>query len=295
MVSDPPARAVSTAEPTVVAHENGRLAYTEYGDADGEPVVLFHGTPGSRLLGALFETAAEEHGIRLLAVDRSGYGASEPWPTRLITDAGVYVSAVLDDANIETATLLAFSGGSPQAIATAATHNDRVDRVETVSGATPPSVSENAPTVQQVLATLATRTPSLLGGLLRGQAWLAERLDPEIVVSQYRAADPAEPLSDDTAELIKADFIEAVSRSRQGTVTELRANAEVWGIDFDQLATPVELRHGERDANVPIADARRFASTLPDSELTVYEDADHLGTLLRAVPEIFEETTTRSS
>ena len=178
MVSDPPARAVSTAEPTVVAHENGRLAYTEYGDADGEPVVLFHGTPGSRLLGALFETAAEEHGIRLLAVDRSGYGASEPWPTRLITDAGVYVSAVLDDTNIETATPLAFSGGSPQAIATAATHNDRVDRVETVSGATPPSVSENAPTVQQVLATLATRTPRFSAGCSADRRGLLSDLTP---------------------------------------------------------------------------------------------------------------------
>lgn len=291
MVSDPPARAASTAEPTVVVHENGRLAYTEYGDADGDPVVLFHGTPGSRLLGALFETAAEERGVRLLVVDRPGYGNSEPWRSRSITDAGTYTTAVLDDADIETATLLAFSGGCPHAIATAATHGDRVDRVDIISGATPPSVSENTPTVQQVLATLATRTPSLLGGLLRGQAWLAERLDPEIVVSQYRADDPAEPLSDETAELIKADFIEAVSRSRQGTVTELQANAGAWGIDFDQLSMPIKIRHGERDTNVPLPDARRFASTLPDSELTGYEDADHLGTLLRAVPEIFADTT----
>ncbi|TQQ80084.1 alpha/beta fold hydrolase [Halonotius roseus] len=296
MGPDPsPSRDASTADPTVVAHENGQLAYTEYGDPDGDPVVLFHGTPGSRLLGALFETMAEEQGVRLLAVDRPGYGNSEPWPTRSITDAGTYVSAMLDDADIETATLLAFSGGSPQAIATAATHGGRVDRVKIVSGATPPSVSEDTPTVQQVLATLATRTPSLLGGLLRGQAWLAERLDPEIVVSQYRADEPAEPLSDETAELIKADFLEAISHSRRGTVTELRANAGVWGIDFDQLATPVELRHGGRDTNVPLADARRFASTLPDSDLTVYDDADHLGALLRSVPEIFEKATTRSS
>jgi pimeloyl-ACP methyl ester carboxylesterase len=293
MVSDQSAREASTAELTFVAHENGQLAYAEYGDADGDPVVLFHGTPGSRLLGALFETVAAEHGIQLLAIDRPGYGASEPWATRSITDAGAYTTAVLDDADIETATLLAFSGGCPQAIATAATHADRVDSVELVSGATPPSVSENTPTVQQVLATLATRTPSLLGGLLRGQAWLAERLDPELVVAQYRADDPTEPLSDSTAELIKADFIEAVSRSRRGTVTELRANATPWGIDFGQLATPIKIRHGERDTNVPVGDARRFASTLPDSDLTVYENADHLGTLLRSVPDIFEETTTQ--
>lgn len=293
MVSDVPGREASIAEPTFVAHGNGRLAYTEYGDADGDPVVLFHGTPGSRLLGALFEKTAENHGIRLLAIDRPGYGDSEPWQSRPITDAGTYTTAVLDDADIETATLLAFSGGCPQAIATAAAHGDRVDRVEVVSGATPPSVSEETPTALQVLGTLATRTPSILGGLLRGQAWLAKRLDPSIVVSQYRADEPSEPIADETAELIKEDFIEAVSRSRRGTVSELRANAAPWGIEFDQLATPVELRHGGRDTNVPLTDARRFAAILPESDLTVYEDADHLGTLLRSVPEIFADTTTR--
>ena len=39
MVSDQSARAASTAEPTVVAHENGRLADTEYGDAGRTPAL----------------------------------------------------------------------------------------------------------------------------------------------------------------------------------------------------------------------------------------------------------------
>jgi len=291
MVSDVPASEASTAEPMFVAHDNGRLAYTEYGDADGDPIVFLHGTPGSRLLGSLFETAAEEHGIRLLAVDRPGYGASDPWPARSISDAGAYISAVLDDADIEAAALLAFSGGSPQAIAAAASHADRVSRVDIVSGATPPSVSEETPAIQQVLATLATRVPPVLGGLLRGQAWLAGRLAPEVVVAQYRADDPDEPIPAATAELIKADFIEAVSQSRRGAITELRTNAAAWGVDFERIDTLVEFRHGGRDTNVPLGDARRFASILPDSDLTVYDDADHLETLLQGVPDIFEERT----
>lgn len=294
MVSESALHEASTTEPTSVALDNGQVAYTEYGDADGDPFVLYHGTPGSRLLGALFETAAEAHGVRLLAVDRPGYGAAEPWPARSITDAGTYTTAVLDDADVETATLLAFSGGCPQAIATAATHGNRVAGVKIVSGATPPTVSEATPTIQRVLATLATRTPSILGGLLRGQAWLAGRLDPAVVVAQYRADDAEESLPAATADLIRADFIEAVSRSRRGTITELRTNATAWDIAFEQLDTPVELRHGGRDTNVPLADARRFASILPDSDLTVYEDADHLQTLLRGVPDIFGGVTAHS-
>ena len=71
----------STAHPTMTASnptttvsigENRQLTYTEYGEAGGTPVLFLHGTLGSRRLGTLFDTAAREHGIRLLAPDRPG-------------------------------------------------------------------------------------------------------------------------------------------------------------------------------------------------------------------------------
>jgi len=271
---------------TVRLDDERRLAYAEYGRSDGAPVVFLHGTPGSRRLGALLETAARERGVRVLALDRPGYGRSSPWPNRSIGDAGRFVGAVLDDADAATAGLVAFSGGAPYALATAATDGDRVDRVDVVSGATPPAVSEETPATQRLLARLATTTPAVLRGLFRGQAWLADRLDPSVVVDQY--ADDAESVPDDVADLVRADFVEAFARHRSGAVAEFRETATDWGVDFDRIDAPVHLWHGEDDANVPIADARRLAAAMPTARMHALDDADHLGALLRSVPDVLE-------
>lgn len=59
-----------------------RLAYAEWGDPDGFPVFYFHGTPGSRLVGAFADEAAQARGFRLISVDRPGYGRSTFQPDR---------------------------------------------------------------------------------------------------------------------------------------------------------------------------------------------------------------------
>ena len=55
------------------------LAYCEWGDPTGHPVVLMHGAPGSRLL-CPDEEATAASGVRLLTADRPGYGGSDPRP-----------------------------------------------------------------------------------------------------------------------------------------------------------------------------------------------------------------------
>jgi len=290
--SDPTQRksVLNQQQPNVVPVTSDRqIAYAEYGHADGVPVVFLHGTPGSHRLGALFETAAREHGIRLLAPDRPGYGRSSPWPNRSIRDAADFVTPVLDDAGVETASLLAFSGGGPYALATAATQADRVGRVDVVAGATPPAVSEETPAVQRLLTIVATSTPPVLRGLFRGQAWLADRLGPSFVVEQYTANDTDDAVADATAEIVKEDFVEAFAQHRSGAVTEFRNTATDWGIDFAEIDSEVELWHGENDSNVPIDDVRRLQRKIPEAELHVLDDADHLQTLLQSVPQVLKE------
>ena len=50
------------------------LAWTEYGPADGRPVLHFQGTPGSRYSRHADEDVYERLGVRLLVFDRPGYG-----------------------------------------------------------------------------------------------------------------------------------------------------------------------------------------------------------------------------
>ncbi|WP_318567405.1 alpha/beta hydrolase [Salinigranum marinum] len=264
---------------TVWLDDERRLTYAEYGRAEGIPVVFLHGTPGSRRLGGLLAPVARRAGIRVLAPDRPGYGRSTPWPDWSVADAGAFVTAVLDDTGVETAGLVAFSGGSPYALAAAETLPGRVTRVDVVAGATPPGVGGAVPLMQRALAGMATATPLLLRGLFRGQAWLARRLDPSVVVSQYTTGD-ATSVPDGVAQLVKADFVEAFARHRSGAVTEFRESTRDWGVDFAAIDQPVHLWHGESDTNVPLAGVRRLEARVPTARLHVL-DADHLRTLLR--------------
>mgnify|MGYP006283328723 CR=1 FL=1 len=266
-----------------------QIAYAEYGRSDGAPVVFLHGTPGSHRLGALLETAAREHGVRVLAPERPGYGRSSLWPDHSVRDAADFLTPVLDDAEVQTTGLIAFSGGSSYALSFAATQPDRVDRVDIVSGATPPDVSDGTPAIQRLLAGLATTAPLVLRGLFRGQAWFANHLDPSFVVAQYTAEANAETVPDDAAEIVKEDFVEAFARHRRGAVTEFRDTATDWGIDFGEIRSTVELWHGEIDTNVPIAGVRRLKRKIPTAEVRVRDDADHLQTLLRSIPDVLEK------
>lgn len=266
-----------------------QIAYAEYGCPDGVPVVFLHGTPGSHRLGTLLEAEAQEHGVRVLAPERPGYGRSSPWPNRSVRDASDFVMPVLDDADVQMAGLIAFSGGGPYALATAATEPLRVNRVDIISGATPPAVSSETPVTQRLLAGLATTMPFVLRGLFRGQAWFAERFDPSFVVAQYTAEGNAETIPDAAAEIVKKDFVEAFNQYRSGAVTEFRTTATEWGIDFDEIDSEVALWHGENDTNVPIGEVRHLEQKIPNAELHVLADTDHLQTLLQSIPDIMEE------
>ncbi|ESP87192.1 alpha/beta fold hydrolase [Candidatus Halobonum tyrrellensis] len=263
-----------------------RVAYAEYGAPDGEPVILLHGTPGSRLLGALFDGDARRRGVRLLVPDRPGYGRSSPWPDRTLADAGTTVGAVLDDAGVRRAGVVGFSGGGPHALALAATRRDLVDGVDVVAGAVPPSLRSTRPLAVRLAETLAATTPRLLAGAARGGGRVAKRAPASFVVSQYTTPEGRAAVSDRVAELARREFVEAFAHTARGFVTETRLLAQEWTVDPADVDRRVRLWHGADDANVPVADARRLADRLPDGRLTVVDGADHLGALLRQVPEL---------
>jgi len=267
--------------------DDRHVAYAEYGDPAGHPIVFLHGTPGSRRLGRLFDDAARREGVRILAPDRPGYGRSSPWPTRDLSDTGAFVAPVLDDAGVDRAGVVGFSGGAPHALAVAATHGDRVTAVDVVSGATPPSVPAPTPPTQRLLGRLASATPRLLSGLLRAQAWLATR-SPDVVVSQYTTEAGRASLPDAVDALVARDFADALSRTRRGAITELRLLAAPWSIPLTSVVVPVRLWHGADDENVPVDGVRTLRDRLPDAECTVFEAADHLTTLWRSRGSVVE-------
>src|SRR5690242_20716071 len=123
---------------SVVLADGRRLSWAEYGSADGAPVVMVHGTPGSRLQFRWMHDRASADGIRVIAPERPGYGASDPVPEgiRFARYADDLVQ-LLDHLGLPVVTLCGASGGGGFALVAAAAHPERFARLILVSAALP--------------------------------------------------------------------------------------------------------------------------------------------------------------
>ena len=62
------------------------LGYAQFGAPDGQPLFVFHGSPGSRLQVRAAHGPALARGIRIIAPDRPGLGLSTRLPGRRVAD-----------------------------------------------------------------------------------------------------------------------------------------------------------------------------------------------------------------
>ena len=112
------------------------LAYAEYGDLGGRPVFFFHGIPGSRFFHPSDEIT-QRMGVRLICMDRPGYGESGFQPARRILDWPGYVTSLADHLNIGTFSVASHSGGGPFALACSYALPERVRSAAIVSSLGP--------------------------------------------------------------------------------------------------------------------------------------------------------------
>jgi len=281
-VSTPQARTLRTAAERTVG-------YYEYGVADGSPVVAMHGTPASGAGFAWADAAARELGIRLLAPDRPGIGASDGWarPDVRVVDYASELAAFVDALGVEHFSLLGYSGGAPYALAAAHALGDRVGGAAIVAGAGNVGVwartSEFELTDRQ-LTLLSVRAPALARLTLSVSAFFARFL-PTL---SFRFA--LQELSDPDREIMRQFpserdalvlFTEAVTRGTHGVVADYVAQSQPWGFAVEDIRVPLHCWHGTDDRTVPVRHSEELVARVPGAQLTLWEDAGHLALVER--------------
>src|SRR4051794_5300934 len=117
------------------------LAYAEYGDPDGRPVLGCHGSPSSRLERHVEDPEDYARwGVRFVVPDRPGFGRSDPLPGRRVVDWPADVAELLHALRADRFSVLSLSGGAAYALACAAAFGERVRAVGVLGGAPPPDV-----------------------------------------------------------------------------------------------------------------------------------------------------------
>ena len=86
---------------TVITPDGRTVGFATYGPDSGTPVVWCHGGPGSRLEPAGLAPFLDELGLRVIGIDRPGYGLSSLRPGRSIADFVPDGLAVVDRLGVE--------------------------------------------------------------------------------------------------------------------------------------------------------------------------------------------------
>ncbi len=263
--------------------DDGRqLGYVDYGDPNGQPVVLFHGLPGSRLQGHPDRSIPAAAGVRLVAVDRPGYGLSDSQRGRTLLDWPDDVLRLADHLGLERFAVLGVSGGGPYAAACAWKIPERLTTVALVSAMGP---IDNA----EVIAEMPWLNRLMLA-LAKWSEWLVSLPAAALVsLACYRpdwylalqnthlpSVDRAIYVRPDVQCSIREDMAEAFRLGSQGAVRDIVLLAKSWNFRLQEIDVPVQLWHGEQDTTVPVQIGHALAATLPRCQTRFVPDAGHL-------------------
>jgi len=272
---------------TVRTADGRQLSTQVYGDPDGRPVFLLHGTPGSRLGPHPRSAVLHRMGVRLISFDRPGYGGSDRFEGRRVADVAADVLTIADDHDLEQFSVVGRSGGGPHALACAALLPERITRVAVLVGIAPhgadgldwfdgmaqSNVAEFTAAANSY-ADIVAHTREVASAVRADPASLIARLHAELPDSDRRVvADHG------IRSMLIKSYAEALRTSDYGWIDDALAFCSPWGFDPASIPVPVLLWHGASDVFSPASHARWLADKIPNAAVVVQAGAAHFGAL----------------
>lgn len=260
------------------------LGYIEYGEPTGIPILLLHGTPGSRIFGFEKEPLVEAAHLRLITPERPGYGVSTLHSGRTLMSFARDLAQLADALALTRFHVAGISGGGPYALACGAVLGDRVGSVSLIASATPVDMegfyqgmsfgnrlifrlSKTAPFIVKLLYRLATRE------VLKRPEKVIAGIEAQLCEWDKRVLNHLR--NNGQVEVFIAHLQEAYRQGIEGAYSDTMLLSQPWGIDYQRISAPVFMWHGQADTLMPIAPAQAFSRMLPQCESEFIADAGH--------------------
>ncbi len=243
------------------------LAWSEYGDPGGTPVVFLDGTPGSRLGRPPDEALA---GIRLFTLDRPGYGRSRPVRHPTLQGVADAVAALMTANDVARFGVVGHSGGAPYALACGARLPNRLTGV-VAAALTGPDRELGTLRGKQRRQVWALRAVPFLGrrSVTRAAAWYAE--DPLALHRRNIASG-----NDRWLVPQEESKREGARQGAAGLVADwLATDIHRWGFRLTEVAARTLIWAGRHDPGRAAADAPLVAARVTDAQVRIDEDAGH--------------------
>jgi len=274
------------------------VAFEEYGDANGVPVIFCHGWPSSRIMARLTDESARDLRIRIISPDRPGICGSSLQPDRKLSDWPRVVERIVEHLGVREFRMLAISGGAPYAYATAVAMPQRVRAIAIVGGVPPMAELVNSegllPLYRRMLTLHRTRPRLLrrLFHLVRPVLSLRPpvRFRPLLLKMLMLRQCDAESLRDAAAfEAIFESQRRAWRSSAEGVMADAQIYAQPWGFALEDVRVPVRLWHGKEDRAFSVHLAEQVVKRVPNCKARFIDDAGHYSLPIRHMREILKD------
>lgn len=262
------------------------IGYATWGEPDGTPVFIGHGTPGSRLAlapGLDDPVWIRQQSLLFVGVDRPGYGYSDPWAEASLLDCAGDLVRVADELDLERFAALGFSGGAPYVLALGVLVPERLRGVGVVSGLgmlDRPGALEGMSEADIEDTKMAREAPDELA-TARGEAARAIHEDPEGILAglseELPEVDRRALEKPEVRAFLIETFREAVRQGARGWIDDELRQVQPWPFRLEEISgVDVHLHHGEADVLVPPHHAKHLAEGILGSRLQLYPDEGHL-------------------
>ncbi|MBP7930051.1 MAG: alpha/beta hydrolase [Acidimicrobiia bacterium] len=260
-----------------------RLAFSEFGDPDGEVTFWLHGTPGGRRQvppGAV--RTAERKGMRIIGVGRPGVNGSDVHHYDSVADFALDLMQVANSLGIESFNVIGLSGGGPYALAAASRLPERVKAVAVLGGLGPTKGPDRAGGYTDLLGHFSPIMPLVRPVL--GCA-LAHGIRPLIPVASEvfdiytrlgSEADRDTFQDPDIKAMLIDDLVRALRSGLRAPALDLTLFSRDWGFRLGDINVPVRFWHGDADSIVPHGHGISQASLVPNADLITVPGGGHM-------------------
>jgi pimeloyl-ACP methyl ester carboxylesterase len=276
----------------IVTLSDGRdLAYEEYGDRDGFPVLSFHGGLSSRLDAAPAQEAAALMGVRLLSPDRPGIGRSTFQPGRRLLDWPSDVAQLADALGLERFAVMGWSAGGPYAAVCAARMPTRVTAAALLSSSVPLDAygtTRGLTMEDRLFLFLSRHSPRLASTVMK--VTIVNASNTRLLREVMHAVPPVDRTvlrEWGTADQALAFVREATRQGTMGCVLDYQIFGDPWGFSLEEITVPVQIWEGSDDSTGPPGYRQFLKRHIPRATLMVVPGEGHLSLLPHQAPAIF--------
>lgn len=262
------------------------LAYSQFGAADGHPVIYFHGTPGSAEECQVFDRYGKANNLTLICYDRSTIDPHLEGVAYYLRIA----DEITDNVAGKPVDFVGFSIGAFIALQVCQAMNGKVRSLHLISAAAPLDADNFIDLMAgKAVFQLAMKNPFTFLLLARLQGFLI-RIFPGLLFRMLFSSAVGEDktlVADKAFRTMISRGLKTCFSDPRAYVRDIKAYVQPWKESLPHITVNTTIWHGAEDNWSPVSMAVYLESALPNgTKMEILDGLSHYSCLYRVLPTI---------